>query len=428
MSQNYKFIKILVEISRIIVGATFVFSGFVKAVDPLGFTYKIQDYLIKLNLTELFPLALPGAIFMVVVEFALGVLLLLGIYRKWTTIFIGIMMAFFTPLTLWIAIANPVQDCGCFGDALIISNWQTFYKNIIISVCTIILIVKWRLITPIFSPKTAHYAAAFTVIFGILFSLHNVYRLPVFDFRPYKIGSNVPEKMFVDPALADVYESIFIYSKNGEEKEFTEENYPWDDSTWVFVDMKTKLVKEGIKPEIEDFHIESVYFDEATNSWNTGSDITDIVLSDPGYAFWMVAYSLEEMNERHINRFKDAQQYAHQHNYPFYCLTSSSLETVKAWAERHDADFQFAHADERILKTIIRSNPGLLLVKEGTVINKWDDSRVPQFNGAPLDESKLGNMPDLKTRTTTNLLLILLLFFIPLGVIKWYDRKQIQKH
>ena len=177
MNPSSKFIKILVEISRIVVGVTFVFSGFVKAVDPLGFTYKIQDYLIKFNLAELLSLALPAAIFFVVAEFALGALLLLGIYRRWSTILIGIMMAFFTPLTLWIAIANPVQDCGCFGDALVISNWQTFYKNILLSVCAVILIVKWKWITPLFSSKTALYAGAFVVTFGILFSLHKT-RLP----------------------------------------------------------------------------------------------------------------------------------------------------------------------------------------------------------------------------------------------------------
>lgn len=423
MNSQSNVIKILVEISRVIVGATFVFSGFVKAVDPLGFTYKMQDYLINFNLTELFPLALPAAIFFVVAEFALGMLLFLGVYRKWTTILVGVMMAFFTPLTLWIALKNPVADCGCFGDALIISNWQTFYKNIVLSVGTILLIMKWRWITPLFSLKTAPLVAVFTVAFGIVFAVYNVYKLPVFDFRPYKIGANIPDNMFVDPAEADVLESVLIYSKDGIEKEFTEDNFPWDDSTWVFVDMKTRVVKEGVKPKIEDFNIESVYFDESANLWHTGGDITDLLLSDPGYTFWMVAYSLQDMNEKHLTRFKNAQNYARQHNYPFYCLTSSSLEEVEMWEKQHNTDFQFTHADERILKTIIRSNPGLLLVKEGTVINKWDDSRVPAFGEAPLNESNHANPPESKTRTATSLLLIVFLFFIPLGLIAWYDKK-----
>ena len=151
MKRSVTFKKMVVELSRVIVGATFMFSGFVKAVDPLGFTYKIQDYLIELNLTELFSLAFPAAVIMVVAEFALGVLLLLGIYRKATTHLIGLFLLFFTPFTLWVALTNPVKDCGCFGDALIISNWQTFYKNLILLAGIVFLIINWKKITPLYS-------------------------------------------------------------------------------------------------------------------------------------------------------------------------------------------------------------------------------------------------------------------------------------
>lgn len=368
--------KFLVELSRVIVGATFLFSGFVKAVDPLGFTYKIEDYLIELGLTGLFPLALPAAVFMVTAEFALGVFLLLGIYRKWTVRLVGLFMIFFTPLTLWIAIANPVEDCGCFGDAFIITNWQTFYKNLVLLAGTILLFLKWKLITPLFSKKIAPVAGLLTLLFGVLFSLHNVYRLPVFDFRPYKIGANIPQQMFVDPEKADVLETVFIYSKDGVEKEFTEEDYPWNDSTWIFIDMKTKLVKEGEKPAIEDFAVETLYYDETVGAWDIGGDITDIILSDPSYTFLMVAYSLEKMNMKHLEKFKEVQRYATEKGYSFYLLTSSSADVVGGWEKYHRTGFQFCHADERVLKTMIRANPGLMLLKEGTVINKWDDSRV----------------------------------------------------
>ena len=377
MGSTGKIVKFLVELSRVIVGATFLFSGFLKAVDPLGFTYKIEDYLIELGLMGFFPLALPAAVFMVTAEFSLGVFLLLGIYRKWTVRLIGLFMLFFTPLTLWIAIANPVEDCGCFGDAFIISNWQTFYKNLVLLAGTILLFVKWRQITPLFSKKMAPAAALFTLLVGVLFSLHNVYRLPVLDFRPYKIGANIPQQMFVDPEKADVLETVFIYSKDGVEKEFTEEDYPWNDSTWTFVDMKTKLVKEGEKPAIEDFAVEALYYDETAGSWDIGGDITDIILSDPSYTFLMVAYSLEKMNLRHLERFREVNRYAAENGYSFYLLTSSSADVVGEWEQHHRTGFQFCHADERVLKTMIRANPGLMLLKEGTVINKWDDSKVP---------------------------------------------------
>ena len=368
---------ILVALSRIIVGATFVFSGFVKAVDPLGFTYKIQDYLIILNLTGLFPLALPAAVLMVVAEFALGLFLLLGIYRKWTTRLISLFMIFYTPLTLWVAIANPVNDCGCFGDAIIISNWQTFYKNVVLLAGALWLMLQWKHVRPLFSVKVAPWVATFTLLFGVLFALHNVYRLPVIDFRPYKVGANIPQQMFVNPEKADVYETIFIYNKDGVTREFTEENYPWNDSTWTFVDMKTRLVKKGEKPKIEDFSVESLYFDETTGSWQSGGDITDILLSDPSYTFLMISYSLEEMNMRYLDRFREVSRYAEENGFSFYLLTATDADAVGAWEKQQRTGFQFAHADERTLKTMIRSNPGLMLLKEGIVLRKWDDSRVP---------------------------------------------------
>lgn len=377
MSSENKRVKFLVELSRVIVGTTFLFSGFVKAIDPLGFTYKIEDYLIELGLTGLFPLALPAAVIMVTAEFSLGVFLLSGIYRKWTVRLIGLFMVFFTPLTLWIAIANPVEDCGCFGDAFVITNWQTFYKNLVLLAGIILLFLRWRHITPLFSKKMAPAVALLTVLFGVLFSLHNVYRLPVIDFRPYKIGANIPQQMSVDPEKADVLETVFIYSKDGVKKEFTEDNYPWNDSTWTFVDMKTKLVKEGEKPAIEDFAVEALYYNETDGLWDIEGDITDIILSDPSYTFLMVSYSLDKMNMKHLERFSEVHRYAAEKGYSFYLLTSSSAEVVGEWEKHYHTGFRFCHADERVLKTMIRANPGLMLLKEGTVINKWDDSKVP---------------------------------------------------
>ena len=424
MNPTDKTVKFLVELSRMIVGAVFVFSGFVKAVDPLGFTYKIQDYLVVMSLSDLFPLALPVAVIMVTAEFALGVLLLLGICRKWTTRLIGLFMIFFTPLTLWIAIANPVKDCGCFGDALVISNWQTFYKNIILLAGTVLLVLRQEQITPLYSMKTARYAALFTLLFGVLFALHNVYRLPVFDFRPFSIGASIPQQMFVDPEKADVYETIFIYSKDGVEKEYTEENYPWNDSTWTFVDMKTSLVRAGHKPAIEDFAVEVLYFDETGGLWKAGRDITDLIVTDPSYSFLMIAYSLEEMNVRHLERFKKVSLYAADNGYPFYLLTASDTAVISVWEQQHQTGFRFCHADERVLKTMIRSNPGLMLLKEGVVINKWDDSRVPSMEAprTPVEETGMVNTSNPERAGTLRLLRIVLLFVLPLVLLRWVDR------
>ena len=291
-------LKVLTEISRIVVGVTFAFSGFVKSTDPHGFAYKIQDYLISFNLTELFPLALPAAVLLVAAEFWVGIFLLLGIYRKTSIFAAALFMAFFLPLTLWIAIADPVKDCGCFGDALIISNWDTFYKNIVLTACTLVLLFNRRRIIPLFSVKTEKLAAFYVIFFGISFALYNVQKLPVFDFRPYKIGANIPEQMQADPAKADVVENIFVYSQNNENHEFTEENYPWNDTTWTFVEMKTKVIREGKSPAIEDFRIEEYQQDSLTQEYIIGVDITDGLLADTNYSFLMIAHSLEKMNNK----------------------------------------------------------------------------------------------------------------------------------
>lgn len=416
MNQKNKIEKFLIELSRIIVGVTFVFSGFVKAIDPMGFTYKIQDYLIHLNLVDLYQLALPMAVFMVVVEFVLGALLLLGLYRKPVTILIALMMIFFTPFTFWIALTNPVEDCGCFGDALVISNWQTFYKNLIIVTGAMFLVVKWTLIKPLFSKRIAPFAALFVTLFGLLFALHNIYNLPVIDFRPYKKGANIPEQMYIDPEKADVMETIFIYSKDGVKEVFTEENYPWDDSTWTFIDMESRVVQEGEKPAIEDFALEALYFDDFDGSWNLGGDITDVVLSDTNYTFLMVSYSLEEMNMKHLRKFEEVSRFANENGYPFYLLTASSASVVGEWEVINETGFQFSHADERALKTMVRANPGLILIKEGNVINKWDDGNVPE----PTSEILLIKNP--KRDNVVKLLLIALLFFVPLLLLKKIDR------
>lgn len=429
MESTVKIKSFFVELARVVVGATFVFSGFVKAIDPLGFAYKIEDYLIEFQLVELFPLALPAAIFMVVAEFSLGVTLLLGIYRKWTVRLIGLFMVFYTPLTLWIAITNPVEDCGCFGDALIITNWQTFYKNLVLLLATLLLLVQWKRMKPFFARTTAPAVALFTVLFGILFSLYSVNRSPIMDFRPYHIEANIPRQMYVDPEKADVVETVFIYSKDGVEEEFTEEDYPWNDTTWTYVDMRTRVVREGEKPKIEDFALGTLYYDEEEGEWYAGGDITDLILSEPSYQFLMIASSLEDMREERLDRFKALHRYAQENDYEFYLVTATPATETGSWEEQHRTGFQFIHADERVLKTMIRSNPGLMLLKEGRVINKWDDRGVPSLDetSAPLETSSLANPGSRKAAETRRLAIVALLFFLPLLLLKGYERLKMSK-
>ncbi len=420
---NDKFLKVLTEIARIIVGTTFLFSGFVKAVDPHGFAYKIQDYLISFDLTGLFSWALPAAVLLVVVEFLVGVFLLLGIYRKAAVVATAVFMAFFLPLTLWIALANPVKDCGCFGDALIIDNWETFYKNLLLSACTVVLLLNRRRITPLFSPERQWMAAVYCVVFGFSFAVYNVEKLPVFDFRPYKIGANIPEQMYIDPAKTDIVENVFVYRKNGTEQEFTEENYPWNDSTWTFVEMKTKIIKEGEKPKIEDFRIERYRKDSISQEYFLDEDITAQLLSDTDYVFLMVSYSLEKMNPCRLDRFVQASEYAKEHGYRFYLLTASPSGAISEWDKAHGLSFDVAFCDERVLKTMIRSNPGLMLIKSGTVVNMWGDGDVPDFHR----KKEIASVEGIKNSFAAKMVLILLMFLLPLTILKCADMRRTKK-
>ncbi|MDH6355701.1 putative membrane protein YphA (DoxX/SURF4 family) [Dysgonomonas sp. PH5-45] len=419
-------LKVIVELSRLILGATFVFSGFVKAVDPMGMAYKLQDYFLAFHVDFLSGLSLTFSIMLAVIEFLLGAFLIIGIYRRKVTIGILAVMCFMTPLTLYLAIANPVTDCGCFGEALIITNWETFYKNIILLACAIVVFLKFDLITNLYTGKFYWVVAIYSLLFITAFSIYNCIYEPVFDFRPYKIGANLPELMSVEEGKGDVYENVFVYQKDGNKKEFNESNYPWQDTTWTFVEMSTKLVKEGIKPVIHDFVIEKLTFDENKNQIVSEDDITQEVLSDTNYVFLMIAYSLTSINESYLSSFEDVNNYATDNGYKFYCLTASTSDETMIWEKENSFNFTYCKTDERTLKTITRSNPGLVLLKNGKVLNKWADLQVPAEASltkplTQLDAATVDKSPTVEKTNRNTLIFLIAVFVIPLLCIKAFD-------
>lgn len=415
--------KILVELSRLILGITFVFSGFVKAVDPYGTAYKIEDYIIEFGLDFFLFTALPASIFLCVLEFSVGVFMLLGIYRKWNSRMVLLIMAFMTPFTLYLAIANPVSDCGCFGDAWVITNWETFFKNIVLLGAAIIAFIYHEKIQNFYTGKFYWLIALFTFVSAILFSILNCYFEPIFDFRPYKVGADLPKLMTVEDGKGDVFENIFIYEKDGVRKEFTDENYPWQDTTWIFVDRINKLVKEGEKPLITDFTINRLYFNSEKTDIEGDEDITSEVLEDETYTFLMIAYSLADMRESAISKCEDVKNYAIDNGYHFYCLTSSTKEEIINWEQENLIDFNYCLTDERTLKTMMRTNPGLMLIKNGEIINKWSPSRIPAEENLikPLDELSISQIPDIDKRNSKRLSGLLVVFITPLLFIKILD-------
>ncbi|MEI8086860.1 MAG: BT_3928 family protein [Paludibacter sp.] len=367
-NSKINFGSIALLISRYLVAAVFIFSGFVKAIDPLGFTYKIEDYLRAFGgVFETFAfIAFPTAILLSTLELLIGLNLLFKVQIKITSILALLFMLVMTPLTLYIALKNPVTDCGCFGDALIISNWATFYKNVVLIILVVILLILNKKLTNPFTPKIQWIITVAFVGIGIGLSVYCYRHLPLIDFRPYKIGVNIPNSMFVpENAPSDKYTTTFIYKKNGVEKEFTLENYPKGDSTWKFVDQKTVLISKGYKAPIHDFTIVNAKF----------KDITEKVIYDQGETYLLVMYDLNQTSEEGAKKAEAIYQKALKSGISFYALTGSSDDDVQNFKQKTAVTYPFCKTDPITLKTIIRANPGLVFIKNGTIVDKknWRD-------------------------------------------------------
>ena len=357
--------NLFLQISRLLFGAVFVFSGFVKAIDPLGSTYKIEDYLRTFGgfFESMADYAFPLAIALSTIELLIGLNLIFKIQLNLTAILGLLFMIVMTPLTLYIAIKNPVTDCGCFGDALVISNWATFFKNIVLIGLIILILVYQSKFRPFLSLKVQQIGTVTFIAAGILLSIYSYRHLPMIDFLPYKTGVNIPKAMEIpENAPSDVYKTNFIYEKDGVQKEFTLENYPKNDSNWAFVDQKTELISKGYKAPIHDFSIMNAQFD----------DITQQVLNFPGLTYLFIMYDL---NETSINGAKEAEKTYQKYlkaGIKCYALTGSSDADVQKFKEKTNVTFTFWKTDPTVLKTMIRANPGLILLKKGTIQGKWN--------------------------------------------------------
>ena len=366
-----------IGLGRLILSLTFMFSGFVKAVDPMGTQYKLADYAEAMGQAGAFPdwMLLGGSITLSMAEFVLGTMLLLAISRRIVTKLILAVMAVMTCLTVWLYVADPVEDCGCFGDAIVLTNGESLLKNVVLLLIAALL--AWRPLSmkPLMSVRTRWIVYYVTTVFILGISAYSLYYLPIIDFRPYKVGNNIPSLMEMPPGAEEPqYETTFILEKNGRRQEFTLENYP--DSTWQFIDSRTKLTKQGYVPPIHDFEIEEI---------ETGDDLTEKILSDKGYTLLLISPHLEKADDSNFGEIDRLYERALENGIPFYCLTASGRKGIDHWREITGAEYPFCHTDETTLKTIIRSNPGLMLLKGGTVMGKWSHNDLPKYENLKLN-------------------------------------------
>lgn len=362
--------KILVNIARFVVALTFILSGFVKAVDPMGTQYKIADYLAAMHIGQYVPDFVPliASVLLSATEFWLGVCLLFAIRRRVVTRIILVWMIIMTPLTLWLALTNPISDCGCFGDAIVLTNWQTFWKNVVLLVCA--ALIAWQPLDMLrFVSRTNQWIVMnFTALFILIVAGTSLYKLPYFDFRPYHIGTDL---------------------RKG----------------W-------QQMMEGEESPYTDLFMQS----------EDGTDITDSILNQKGYVFLLISPHLEQADESQFDKINQLFEYAQEKGYPFYGLTASGEKAMNRWRNGTGAEYKLCQTDDIVLKTIIRSNPGLLLLHDGKIIRKWSNNDLPEETMLTdrLEKIEIGKMPEdsVPRKVTT----IILWYILPLVLLTIADR------
>ena len=404
--------KIAVNICRALMALTFVFSGFVKAVDPIGTQYKIHDYLSAWGLDAWNAdwLTLTASIALSTAEFFIGMMLLFAIQRRVVSRLALMLMTAMTILTLWIYISDPVSDCGCFGDAITLTNGQTLAKNIVLTAAAIIMAI-WPLeMARLIRKNTQWIVINYTVVFILAVSGYSLYYLPQFDFRPYHVGADIKKGMEIpEGAEQPEFVTTFILEKDGQRKEFSLEEYP--DSTWTFIDSRTVQTKKGYVPPIHDFSITTV---------DEGEDITEEIVADKGYSLLLVSPHLEQADDIHFDEINRLYDYAKQHGYRFLCLTASTEEAIGRWKDRTGAEYQFANTDETTLKTIIRSNPGLVLLHNGSIKGKWSHNALPDVS-PQTPKIEQGGLSGNDRSDTSMAVVMILWFIVPLTLLTIAD-------
>lgn len=363
--------KILVTLSRWIVGILFIFSGFVKLNDPIGFSFKLEEYFSPsvLDLEFLAPFALVIAILLVVFELVLGIMLLIGYLPKFTTWALLLMIIFFTFLTFYSAYFNKVTDCGCFGDAIPLTPWQSFYKDVILFVLILILFFNREYITPYFAKASHRWIVFLAFMLCFVFAYYVLMHLPLIDFRAYKVGVNIEEGMTVPEGAPEaVYDYNWRFKVNGEEKIITTTGeYPVVEGE--FLGVETSLVQKGYEPPIHDFTIEK----------DGANYLPEILQEDK--VLLVIAYSLGRSEDDGLKKASEAIERARQKGYKIVGLSASGEDLKSQVNNKYNLDLDWYFSDETALKTIVRSNPGFVTLENGTITQKvhWSDTEDLKF-------------------------------------------------
>lgn len=375
--------KIVTQISRVFVGVLFIISGFIKANDTLGFSYKLEEYFeifqkefplpkfLVIDWMDFARFAEAQSMFICIFEIMVGVALLLGAYARLNAWLLLLMMIFFTILTGYSAVTHKVTDCGCFGDAIKFTPFQSFMKDVVLMVFSLIIFAGHKYIKPLFANKAVQGLSLFVaLIVTTFFTFYTYMFLPKIDFLPYKAGNNIAELMVCPPdQKCDSFEMIFVYEKGGKQFEFNINTVGDADSTYTFVERKDKLVREGYKIPIHDFKLYDA----------DGIEYTDSLLFSSGFKLVFVQRNIDESRKNQepvIAKLADDWQKAGN---KFWALTASPLDKVEIYRHEHQLAFQYYLMDGTPLKSMVRSNPGLILMNGTTIVKKWSAYNLPTY-------------------------------------------------
>ena len=399
---------VVVNVCRFVLALTLMASGFVKAVDPVGSMYKLQEYTSVLAVDMISDdWLLFFSIVQAAIEFLVGVFLFMGVYRKFMAALSFFIMLFFTLFAMFVTIDSTVEDCGCFGDAFALSNSGTLIKNIILLTLSAVVLYGSRRFVWCITSVSRWMVAIFSFFYIATVEGVSLSALPVLDFRPYAVGNNLREMIDDVP---EVYELRHVYSKDGVTQEFVGDSLP--DNSWTLVDTYSQLVSEGKQSLISDF---------AIIDWNTDEDIARGLLADTGYVCIVAIEFVDKAEVSRVDKINDLYDYCAEKGVPFFAATASSEDEILLWRRRTGAEYPIYWADNMMLRTMVRSNPGVLLLRDGVVAAKWDAAGIPdidQFSQSPTGmPDKLSGIVD--RMRGWNFWVIAL--FVPLGFIALFD-------
>ncbi len=363
--------NIITQVSRVLVGLLFIISGLIKLNDPVGFSYKLGEYFSEsvLNMPFLVPYALALAVFIVIFEAVLGFMLLVGYKPKFTVWSLLLMIVFFTFLTFYSAYFNKVTDCGCFGDALKLTPWQSFTKDVVLLFLILILFFNQKLIKPFLSGNVTNILVFLSIALCGFMGYYVLNHLPIIDFRAYKVGTNIPKAMEIpEGAPKAVVEMKFIYNVGGVNKEYTVDqigNLPADAK---FVDRIDKVISEGYVPHVHDFTIEK-----------DGEDHTTEMMAEPKLMAFIM-YELEKADADGIRQLNDLTVRAQKKGYKVIAMTSSGADQIAAMKRKYHLNFDFYFTDATTLKTIERANPSIVIFNTGTIVQKAHYNDIDSLN------------------------------------------------